>query len=90
MLQLAAAQQEDARVMKVASIIALIYLPASLVASLFSTELFSLSPVVLDMRRGVSIFFTLLLILTASTIAGAFLWLRKDRIAFKQRSSNQP
>jgi predicted acyltransferase len=48
MLQLAVTQQKDARVMKVASIIALVYLPASLVASLFSTELFALNSVVLD------------------------------------------
>ncbi|RYN47214.1 hypothetical protein AA0114_g7929 [Alternaria tenuissima] len=78
MLQLAVTQQKDARVMKVASIIALVYLPASLVASLFSTELFALNSVVLDMRQGIGIFLTLLLTLTASTVLTAYLWLRRD------------
>jgi Mg2+ and Co2+ transporter CorA len=78
MLQLAVTQQKDARVMKVASIIALVYLPASLVASLFSTELFALNSVVLDMRQGIGIFLTLLLTLTASTVLTAYLWLRRE------------
>jgi hypothetical protein len=64
--------------MKVASIIALMYLPAGLVTSIFSTELVSLESVTLDIRKGVVIFVLLAFGLTAGTVAVAVLWIRRD------------
>lgn len=90
MLQLAAIQRQEARVMRVASIITLVYLPINLVSSLFSTQLFTLNSITLDMREGLGIFFTLLLALTASTILSAYLWLRRDLTVLRQRSSSSP
>lgn len=90
MLRIAATQQEDARVMKVASIIALVYLPASLVASLFSTELFTLNSVVLNLRQGISLFIALILMLTASTILAAYLWLRRGPTTMQTCPNESP
>ncbi|PVH99787.1 hypothetical protein DM02DRAFT_656070 [Periconia macrospinosa] len=90
MLQLAVIQRQEARVMRVASIIALVYLPVSLVSSLFSTQLFTLNSIVLNMREGLGIFFTLLLTLTVSTILSAYLWLPRDPTVLRQSSSSSP
>jgi len=76
--------------MKVASIIALVYLPASLVASLFSTELFTLNSVELNVRQGISIFITLLLTLTASTVLTAYFWLRRDQLMVRTNPTLPP
>jgi hypothetical protein len=78
MLHLTALSRHDARIMKVASIIALMYLPAGLVTGIFSTELVSLNPITLDIRKGVVIFIMLAFGLTAGTVAVAVLWIRRD------------
>jgi hypothetical protein len=78
MLHLTTLSRHDARIMKVASIIALMYLPAGLVTSIFSTELVSLESVTLDIRKGVVIFVLLAFGLTAGTVAVAVLWIRRD------------
>ncbi|KAF2805744.1 uncharacterized protein BDZ99DRAFT_574611 [Mytilinidion resinicola] len=90
MLQLSDANRKDARIMKVASIIALAYLPASLVASIFSTELVHLDPLMLDIGKGIGIFVALVLSLTAGTIATAFLWIRKDAMSAQNKISTSP
>ncbi|KAF2820862.1 hypothetical protein CC86DRAFT_386898 [Ophiobolus disseminans] len=81
MLHLTALSLHDARIMKIASIIALMYLPAGLVSSIFSTELVSLTPVRLDLWKGVVVFFMLLGILTTATVCVAVLWIKRDRKA---------
>lgn len=80
MLHLTALSRHDARIMKVASIIALMYLPAGLVASIFSTELVSLDPVRLELWKGVVVFVMLLGSLTAATACVAVLWIKRDGV----------
>jgi hypothetical protein len=90
MMQLTDASRKDARIMKVASIIALVYLPASLVTSIFSTELLSLNPITLDIRKGVVIFFVLFLSLAAGTIVTAIVWIRRDTTVATLRKAASP
>jgi len=66
--------RQDSRTVKIITMVAMLYLPASLVSSLFSTNLVRVEPSNVSVGKAMWVYVITTVVLTVCTVAGAYVW----------------
>ncbi|KAF8245659.1 hypothetical protein K440DRAFT_662644 [Wilcoxina mikolae CBS 423.85] len=95
MLTIACKSKADSRTMKIATLIATIYLPISLVTSFFSTGLIQFNSengraTNITVRKEIWVFIVIVVSIMACTLASAYFWARRRKKSAADQTSEVP